>query len=174
MGEYGKRAEPAAAGRRAAPAGNALGNAPLAIRTLSPAQSVTPAQYSPGWRHQPPRTLSHQLAAMHPKTPNTSQTFPILPTKAAINRIARVCGKRRHPPTPKAAEDKPAANYPVARLPRRSVTKPGVCGEQKNGKIIAVLSAKILKKSRARCIVCNECDFIIIYNISNRRIYTDV
>ena len=124
MGEYGKRAEPAAAGRRAAPAGNALGNAPLAIRTLSPAQSVTPAQYSPGWRHQPPRTLSHQLAAMHPKTPNTSQTFPILPTKAAINRIARlprrsvtkpgVCGVQRHPPTPEAAEDKPAATHTIA------------------------------------------------------------
>ena len=46
-----------------------------------------------------------------------------------------------------------------ARLPRRSVTKPGVCGEQKNGKIIVVLSAKILKKSGGRCIVCNDCNF---------------
>ena len=54
-------------------------------------------------RHEPPHKLSHQLAAMHPIPPKPSQYFPILPTKAAINR--------------------------TARLPRRSVTKPGVCGE---------------------------------------------
>ena len=46
--------------------------------------------------------MLYQSAAMHPKTPKPSQTLPILPTKAAINH--------------------------TARLPRRSVTKPGVCG----------------------------------------------
>ena len=60
------------------------------------------------------------LAAMHPKTPKLSQTFPILPTKAANYPIARkprrsvtkpgVCGVVRHPPTPEASEDKPAAH----------------------------------------------------------------
>ncbi len=47
-----------------------------------------------------PHTLSQYLAARLPKSPKTSQTLPILPTKAAINR--------------------------TARLPRRSVTKPDV------------------------------------------------
>ena len=67
------------------------------------------AQHSRSWRHQPPthniapvggtsrlRTTQPQLAAIHPKTPKTSQIFPILPTKAAIYPIARVCGELRH------------------------------------------------------------------------------
>ena len=73
LGSIGKRAKPAAAGRRSVSAGNTPGNALLVTRTLS-----------------------HQLAAMHPKTPKTSQIFPILPTKAAIYPIARVCGELRH------------------------------------------------------------------------------
>ena len=53
---------------------------------------------------QPFGTLpTHNAAMQGGSTPKSSQYFPILPTKAA--------------------------NYPIARLPRRSATKPGVCGE---------------------------------------------
>ena len=47
-------------------------------------------------RHQPPRTLSHQLAARFRLTCPTSPTSPT----AAIYHIARVCGERRHEPPP--------------------------------------------------------------------------
>ncbi len=104
LGRIGKRAKPAAAGRRAVFASYTLGNAHYP-HTIAPAQ-----------RPQPPRTISQQLAAMHPKTPNSSQTFPILPTKAATNHTARVCGVQRHPPTPEAAEDKSAATPTIATV----------------------------------------------------------
>ena len=141
MGKYGKRLRYIIAGRTPACRGVVkrsrmcraieLGRFGKVWEVLgsgqSPLQPVdAPLRRAIRWVMPPlaTRTLSHQLAAMHPKTPNTSQTFPILPTKAAINRIARlprrsvtkpgVCGVQRHPPTPEAAEDKPAATQTTA------------------------------------------------------------
>ena len=59
MRVYGKRAKPAAAGRRSAPAGNTPGNAPLVTRTLS-----------------------HQLAAILSYSPILSHTLPYFPIKS--------------------------------------------------------------------------------------------
>ena len=57
---------------------------------------------------QPFGTLpTHNAAMQGGSTPKSSQYFPILP---------------KTPTT--------AAIYPIAREPRRSVTKPGVCGKQ--------------------------------------------
>ena len=81
---------------------------------------------------QPFGTLpTHNAAMQGGSTPKSSQYFPILP---------------KTPTT--------AAIYPIAREPRRSVTKPSVCGKQqkKTAKVetVAALSIPLPTQAKVR------------------------
>ena len=87
LGRIGKRAKPAAAGRRAAPASYTLGNAHYP-------HTIVPMQ-----RPQPPRTMQlrwRQYTPNLPNLPNTSQYFPQKPPSTVLPAYAAL---RPQPPT---------------------------------------------------------------------------